>query len=1357
MRAVRCGQPATRIFGGDDLVIDFAKLPNPAKERPVLVLRNLSGNALQTLGYAFNVKAELSYNDVSTLTFDIPSMVDGQPVPNYDEVIGMRQVDLMGNDGVACASFMLIDPQEKDDGVRKVKSCKGYSMEYELAKKDIFIDAGTYNFHNPFSDYQAPTIKSLVMEIATPLGWSMGTIDDVLIGRYRTFDEQKVKLYDFIKSSVQTKYGCIFEFDTVNKVINVVDAAAELTMNRVFLSPDRLIKEIDINENSNNIVTALDVSGADGVTIRSVNPTGTNVIYNLDYFMNEQNFPGGNSPEPNPGIITTWTAWQQACEDAQQGYYDTTIQYNMKLLQVLMEEAKLADMNAQLLAKENVQAVIIEGIAQHLKTKSDLTAINGEITALKTQIAGQQAQVDALQAEADALHAALETINSDLAFETWFPSTQDQAALKRYFFEDSLQDGSFVAETAKTYVPLSLNSAVTSKALSLTDGIVTSATNATTHRTVYSCKDGKLVFDNLTCYVVSATCDKAQDNSVVFTAYVRDGLLGTAEFSSATITIVGNTGGITSSDSGLSFTITSGDFYFTEDTTEYELHQIEYELYEYGKEVLKQKASPSYNFTVNSGNFLVMDDYVAFQNQLKLGQGVYLKLADDGEIFKPYVISVTLDYEDLDDFSIKFSSSYTSFDKSFDLTDLLSQSISMGKTLSSKGNAYELFVASGASTSVRDFMTSALDIATNAVMSTGNQAITFDDSGLRIRKWADDGQTYYEDEQIWMVDNVIAFTNDGWQSSEMAIGKIFDDNLKSYIKTEDTSQVQGKTYYTDENGTVWNGTTPPWSTDLYEQSYGYVETNDATPDANKTYYYRDNDEWVTWNRSSPAWNSGTQFYEKVLGGAVYGVCAPYIVGTLLAGNNLVIESAKREGGSSVFRVDGEGARLYNASFTVNNGTSEIMLDPELGFGLGSAANGGIVEVVNNVRQWKEANTKLWIDTAGNAHFKGNLEAATGTFNGTFSGELHVGPIANTDPIRYHFNVDQNGYITLMNNNGTIQMAADASSGNLSFKGALQVGPRTYNGSTFYRFEVDSNGTITLKNNRGVQTFYVDSTTGNAVFGGSLDAVDGTFEGELNMSGGATVNGTISAEHIKLSGLLSVYKSASGNTVGGYLGYSSSFYSGSGIGVKSPLENSQLLCSDSVGAVLGYIEPEEGFGYTGIQAYENTLILNTYGESGNWLHHDHKVELRGYNGYAEFVPNSFNGTSPIVDLGSSSNKWRNTYCSSGTWTGSDRNSKEEINYSTEEFLQIFEKLRPCSYKYKDGSSGRTHLGFIAQDVEQALLESGFTTSDYACIAIAPRKDDEGVDYFLRYEEFIALNTMKIKKLEERIIALEAQLS
>ena len=44
--------------------------------------------------------------------------------------------------------------------------------------------------------------------------------------------------------------------------------------------------------------------------------------------------------------------------------------------------------------------------------------------------------------------------------------------------------------------------------------------------------------------------------------------------------------------------------------------------------------------------------------------------------------------------------------------------------------------------------------------------------------------------------------------------------------------------------------------------------------------------------------------------------------------------------------------------------------------------------------------------------------------------------------------------------------------------------------------------------------------------------------------------------------------------------------------------------------------------------------------------------------------------------------------------------------------FFLSLSPCTYKFNDGESGRTHFGFISQDVEQALAENDMTAYDFA---------------------------------------------
>ena len=89
---------------------------------------------------------------------------------------------------------------------------------------------------------------------------------------------------------------------------------------------------------------------------------------------------------------------------------------------------------------------------------------------------------------------------------------------------------------------------------------------------------------------------------------------------------------------------------------------------------------------------------------------------------------------------------------------------------------------------------------------------------------------------------------------------------------------------------------------------------------------------------------------------------------------------------------------------------------------------------------------------------------------------------------------------------------------------------------------------------------------------------------------------------------------------------------------------------------------------------------------------------------------------------------------------------------ERYDALFEKLRPVSYRLKDGASGRTHTGLIAQDVEQALVDCGLTGQDFAAFVKTPRTDG-GADYGLRYEELTALCIRQIQRLQARVRRLE----
>ena len=130
-----------------------------------------------------------------------------------------------------------------------------------------------------------------------------------------------------------------------------------------------------------------------------------------------------------------------------------------------------------------------------------------------------------------------------------------------------------------------------------------------------------------------------------------------------------------------------------------------------------------------------------------------------------------------------------------------------------------------------------------------------------------------------------------------------------------------------------------------------------------------------------------------------------------------------------------------------------------------------------------------------------------------------------------------------------------------------------------------------------------------------------------------------------------------------------------------------------------------------------------------------------------------------NLGSSGIRWANAYVASGVINSSDRNQKTDISYDLSKYDAIFDALKPASFKFIDGTSGRTHTGFISQDVEDSLALCGLTSIDFATFIKSPKVDEDGkviegeYVYGLRYDELIALMVTQIQSLKKRVADLE----
>lgn len=129
-------------------------------------------------------------------------------------------------------------------------------------------------------------------------------------------------------------------------------------------------------------------------------------------------------------------------------------------------------------------------------------------------------------------------------------------------------------------------------------------------------------------------------------------------------------------------------------------------------------------------------------------------------------------------------------------------------------------------------------------------------------------------------------------------------------------------------------------------------------------------------------------------------------------------------------------------------------------------------------------------------------------------------------------------------------------------------------------------------------------------------------------------------------------------------------------------------------------------------------------------------------------------SDYAHVGTTEFPWDVMYAGSCTCCTSDENKKNSIEELPEKYMTLFDHLMPKRFKMNDGTSGRYHTGFIAQDVKAAMDAAGVDSTELGAWIKGTDKDGNDI-YMLRYEEFGAIYAAAIKRLEARVAKLEGK--
>lgn len=296
-----------------------------------------------------SVSLSLNTNNTAELSFTVDKYVDEMVSDGYEELDEFMELFC---DGIW---FKIVDPPNiTNDGMQETKEITAESYEimltqYHLNEFKINMgEEGSYEMmyqkeHDTSKFYQVKfydpdnedlSFLHIVLKHGDVPGWKIGYVDNItpdddgvlLPNSICNFDVDDKSVYSFLTQEVSQAYKCIFEFDTVNLLINVYRPASLGKDTNVVLGFRNIQDDVTISRD-NSLVTQFYVEGLEEYYIDAAN-YGTNVIEDLTYFCKE--------PYMDATLQEKYKAWQEYREAHRDEYCNLSKEYN-KNLEVLTE------------------------------------------------------------------------------------------------------------------------------------------------------------------------------------------------------------------------------------------------------------------------------------------------------------------------------------------------------------------------------------------------------------------------------------------------------------------------------------------------------------------------------------------------------------------------------------------------------------------------------------------------------------------------------------------------------------------------------------------------------------------------------------------------------------------------------------------------------------------------------------------------------------------------------------------------------------------------------------------------------------------------------------------------------------
>ena len=456
-------------------------------EIPQITLCNPDGRALGILSNLSDRQMNIRFNDLSDLSFTIQRGAKECRCPVYEQVEPFRYLLV---DGIGY--FVITDVSVSEEGNDAFKTVEASSCEYELNNIQLGYYEGTYRFYS--GDDSDPK-NSLLSDIMKRLpSWRLDTdgIPAAVAARSRTFDTTDQTVYAFLMTELEEAYECLFEFDILNRVIRVYDRYQYDNRTDICLSTEDVLQGLTLRTKSDEIKTALLVKGGNGLDILSVNPLGTNLIYNFSYYATEEWMDAALIEK-----VKNWQAHVDALTSSENSAFQVQRAEISKLQGRKAEkEGEITRLKQELSNLQVQQSAIISDTASQDIKNANLKALHPQILAAKSALSTAEGALSSIQTQLNTENDKLLALQKQVRLESVF-TPAEMEVLSRF-----IQQGAYTEENITKQDNMSYEEAQ-AQALELYNKAQSLLKTISTPRYEYSVETASFVFQKEFAHLTS--------------------------------------------------------------------------------------------------------------------------------------------------------------------------------------------------------------------------------------------------------------------------------------------------------------------------------------------------------------------------------------------------------------------------------------------------------------------------------------------------------------------------------------------------------------------------------------------------------------------------------------------------------------------------------------------------------------------------------------------------------------------------------------------------------------------------------------------------------------------------------------